>query len=190
MLSNFFCILFLYFQLGKKMKGYEIMLNSINNTSPSFGASLEYKGMTDDFGKDLSASSQVKIVNDGVASDMVKFLEFIKTKEGEKILDKLPKEDVIEFSVKYKPAGIGADKTPAALKPRVSISHNDYYSQTDTLKTANKSTIEAFNEWVDEIVEDEKVSDSYKDIYELLNTPFTVNTPESKKIDEDDIFNI
>ena len=52
------------------MKGYEIMLNSINNTSPSFGASLEYKGMTDDFGKDLSPSSQVKIVNDGIAEDM------------------------------------------------------------------------------------------------------------------------
>ena len=82
MLSNFFCILFLYFQLGKKMKGYEIMLNSINNTSPSFGASLEYKGMTDDFGKDLSAFSQVKIVNDGVAYDMVKFLEFITRLTG------------------------------------------------------------------------------------------------------------
>ena len=190
MLSNFFCILFLYFQLGKKMKGYEIMLNSINNTSPSFGASFSYTGMTDELGVELSPSSKNKIVKEGLVNDMAEFLKFIKTKEGEKILDKLPEGDVVEFSVKYKPAGIGADKTPAALKPRVSISHNDYYSQTDTLNTANKSTIEAFKEWVDEIVEDEKVSDSYKDIYDLLNTPFTVNTPESKRIDEDDIFNI
>ena len=166
------------------------MLNSINNTSPSFGASFFYTGMTDELGVELSPSSKRKIVKEDLFNDIAEFLKFIKTKEGEKILDKLPKEDVIEFSVKYKPAGIGADKTPAALKPRVSISHNDYYSQTDTLNTANKSTIEAFNEWVDEIVEDEKVSDSYKDIYDLLNTPFKVNTPESKRIDEDDIFNI
>lgn len=166
------------------------MLNSINNSSPSFGASFYYTGMTDELGVELSPSSKNKIVNEGLVNDMAEFLKFIKTKEGEKILDKLPEGDVVEFSVKYKPAGIGADKTPASLKPRVSISHNDYYSQTDTLNTANKSTIEAFKEWVDEIVEDEKVSDSNKDIYELLNTPFTVNTPESKKIDEEDIFNI
>lgn len=166
------------------------MLNSINNTSPSFGASFYYTGMTDELGVELSPSSKNKIVNEGLVNDMAEFLKFIKTKEGEKILDKLPEGDVVEFSVKYKPAGIGADKTPASLKPRVSISHNDYYSQTDTLNTANKSTIEAFKEWVDEIVEDEKVSDSNKDIYELLNTPFTVNTPESKRVDEDDIFNI
>ena len=166
------------------------MLNSINNLSPSFGASFSYTGMTDELGVELSPSSKNKIVNEGLVNDMAEFLKFIKTKEGEKILDKLPEGDVVEFSVKYKPAGIGADKTPASLKPRVSISHNDYYSQTDTLNTANKSTIEAFKEWVDEIVEDEKVSDSNKDIYELLNTPFTVNTPESKRVDEDDIFNI
>ena len=166
------------------------MLNSINNSSPSFGASFYYTGMTDELGVELSPYSKNKIVNEGLVNDMAEFLKFIKTKEGEKILDKLPEGDVVEFSVKYKPAGIGADKTPASLKPRVSISHNDYYSQTDTLNTANKSTIEAFKEWVDEIVEDEKVSDSNKDIYELLNTPFTVNTPESKKIDEEDIFNI
>ena len=166
------------------------MLNSINNLSPSFGASFSYTGMTDELGVELSPSSKNKIVNEGLVNDMAEFLKFIKTKEGEKILDKLPEGDVVEFSVKYKPAGIGADKTPASLKPRVSISHNDYYSQTDTLNTANKSTIEAFKEWVDEIVEDEKVSDSNKDIYELLNTPFTVNTPESKRIDEEDIFNI
>mgnify|MGYP005800636443 CR=1 FL=1 len=166
------------------------MLNSINNSSPSFGASFYYTGMTDELGVELSPSSKNKIVNEGLVNDMAEFLKFIKTKEGEKILDKLPEGDVVEFSVKYKPAGIGADKTPASLKPRVSISHNDYYSQTDTLNTANKSTIEAFKEWVDEIVEDEKVSDSNKDIYELLNTPFTVNTPESKRIDEEDIFNI
>lgn len=166
------------------------MLNSINNSSPSFGASFYYTGMTDELGVELSPSSKNKIVNEGLVNDMAEFLKFIKTKEGEKILDKLPEGDVVEFSVKYKPAGIGADKTPASLKPRVSISHNDYYSQTDTLNTANKSTIEAFKEWVDEIVEDEKVSDSNKDIYELLNTPFTVNTPESKRVDEDDIFNI
>ena len=166
------------------------MLNSINNLSPSFGASFSYTGMTDELGVELSPSSKNKIVNEGLVNDMAEFLKFIKTKEGEKILDKLPEGDVVEFSVKYKPAGIGADKTPASLKPRVSISHNDYYSQADTLNTANKSTIEAFKEWVDEIVEDEKVSDSNKDIYELLNTPFTVNTPESKRIDEEDIFNI
>lgn len=166
------------------------MLNSINNSSPSFGASFYYTGMTDELGVELSPSSKNKIVNEGLVNDMAEFLKFIKTKEGEKILDKLPEGDVVEFSVKYKPAGIGADKTPASLKPRVSISHNDYYSQTDTLNTANKSTIEAFKEWVDEIVEDEKVSDSNKDIYDLLNTPFTVNTPESKRIDEEDIFNI
>ena len=135
MLSNFFCILFLYFQLGKKMKGYEIMLNSINNTSPSFGASLEYKGMTDDFGKDLSASSQVKIVDEGIASDMVKFLEFINTKEGEKILDKLPKEDVIEFTAKYKPL---ADSTK--LFPSVRIHHDGYYSDPIAIDTSDKST--------------------------------------------------
>ena len=166
------------------------MLNSINNTSPSFGASFSYTGMTDELGVELSPSSKNKIVKEDLFNDMAEFLKFIKTKEGEKILDKLPKEDVIEFSVKYKPAGIGADKTPAALKPRVSISHNDYYSLTETLNTSNKSTIEAFKEWVDEIVEDEKQADSKKDIYDLLNTPFMVNTPESKKIDEDDIFNI
>lgn len=28
MLSNFFCILFLYFQLDKKMKGYEFTVNT------------------------------------------------------------------------------------------------------------------------------------------------------------------
>ena len=166
------------------------MLNSINNSSPSFGASFYYTGMTDELGVELSPSSKNKIVNEGLVNDIAEFLKFIKTKKKKKILDKLPEGDVVEFSVKYKPAGIGADKTPASLKPRVSISHNDYYSQTDTLNTANKSTIEAFKEWVDEIVEDEKVSDSNKDIYELLNTPFTVNTPESKKIDEEDIFNI
>ena len=166
------------------------MLNSINNSSPSFGASFSYTGMTDELGVELSPSSKNKIVNEGLVNDMAEFLKFIKTKEGEKILDKLPEGDVVEFSVKYKPPGIGADKTPAALKPRVSISHNDYYSLTETLNTSNKSTIEAFKEWVDETLEDEKKSDSKRDIYDLLNTPFTVNTPESKKIDEDDIFNI
>ena len=72
----------------------------------------------------------------------------------------------------------------------MSISHNDYYSLTETLNTSNKSTIEAFKEWVDETLEDEKQADSKKDIYDLLTTPFTVNTPESKRVDEDDIFNI
>ena len=185
MLSNFFCILFLYFQLGKKMKGYEIMLNSINNTSPSFGASLEYKGMTDDFGKDLSASSQVKIVDEGIAADMVKFLEFIKTKEGEKILDKLPKEDVIEFTAKYKPL---ADSTK--LFPSVRIHHDGYYSDPIAIDTSDKSTTDAFMEWVDATVEAQKKSESRQYMLKLLTTPFTVNTPESKKIDEDDIFNI
>ena len=159
------------------------MLNSINNTSPSFGASFFYTGMTDELGVELSPSSKRKIVKEDLFNDIAEFLEFIKTKEGEKILDKLPKEDVIEFSVKYKPLGIGADKTPAALKPRVSISHNDYYSLTETLNTSNKSTIEAFKEWVDETLEDEKQTDSKKDIYDLLFTPFTINEPDIREKD-------
>lgn len=167
------------------MKGYEIMLNSINNTSPSFGASLEYKGMTDDFGKDLSPSSQVKIVNDGIAEDMVKFLEFIKTKEGEKILDKLPKEDVVEFTAKYKPL---ADS--AKLFSSVRIHHDGYYSDPIAIDTSDKSTTNAFMEWVDATAEEQKKADSRQYMLKLLTTPFTVNTPESKRVDEDDIFNI
>ncbi len=161
------------------------MLNSINNTSPSFGASLEYKGMTDDFGKDLSPSSQVKIVNDGIAEDMVKFLEFIKTKEGEKILDKLPKEDVVEFTAKYKPL---ADS--AKLFSSVRIHHDGYYSDPIAIDTSDKSTTNAFMEWVDATAEEQKKADSRQYMLKLLTTPFTVNTPESKRIDEDDIFNI
>lgn len=161
------------------------MLNSINNTSPSFGASLEYKGMTDDFGKDLSASSQVKIVDEGIASDMVKFLEFIKTKEGEKILDKLPEEDVIEFTAKYKPL---ADSTK--LFPSVRIHHDGYYSDPIAIDTSDKSTTNAFMEWVDATAEEQKKADSRQYMLKLLTTPFTVNTPESKRVDEDDIFNI
>lgn len=161
------------------------MLNSINNTSPSFGASLEYKGMTDDFGKDLSPSSQVKIVNDGIAEDMVKFLEFIKTKEGEKILDKLPKEDVVEFTAKYKPL---ADS--AKLFSSVRIHHDGYYSDPIAIDTSDKSTTNAFMEWVDATAEEQKKADSRQYMLKLLTTPFTVNTPESKRVDEDDIFNI
>ena len=181
----FFVFFFYIFNSVKKMKGYEIMLNSINNTSPSFGASLEYKGMTDEFGKDLSAFSQVKIVNEGIAADMVKFLEFIKTKEGEKILDKLPKEDVIEFTAKYKPL---ADS--AKLFPSVRIHHDGYYSDPIAIDTSDKSTTNAFMEWVDATVEAQKKSESRQYMLKLLTTLFTVNTPESKKIDEEDIFNI
>mgnify|MGYP005779820657 CR=1 FL=1 len=152
------------------------MLNSINNSSPSFGAYLEYKGMTDEFGKDLSESSQVKIVNEGVASDMVKFLEFINTKEGKKILDKLPKEDVIEFTAQYKPH---ADSTK--LLPSVRIHHKGAYSDPITLNTSDKSTTNAFIEWVDDTVENQKKSDSREYMLNLLTTPFTINSSEGQK---------
>ena len=161
------------------------MLNSINNTSPSFGASFFYTGMTDELGVELSPSSKRKIVKEDLFNDIAEFLKFIKTKEGEKILDKLPKEDVIEFTAKYKPL---ADS--AKLFPSVRIHHDGYYSDPIAIDTSDKSTTNAFMEWVDATVEAQKKSESRQYMLKLLTTPFTVNTPESKKIDEEDIFNI
>ena len=161
------------------------MLNSINNTSPSFGASFSYTGMTDELGVELSPSSKNKIVKADLFNDMAEFLKFIKTKEGEKILDKLPKEDVIEFTVKYKSLD-----DPAKLLPSVRIHHDGYYSDPIAIDTSDKSTTDAFMEWVDATVEEQKKADSRQYMLKLLTTPFTVNTPESKEIDEDDIFNI
>ena len=161
------------------------MLNSINNSSPSFGASFSYTGMTDELGVELSPSSKNKIVKADLFNDMAEFLKFIKTKEGEKILDKLPKEDVIEFTAQYKSLD-----DPAKLLPSVRIHHDGYYSDPIAIDTSDKSTTNAFMEWVDATVEAQKKSESRQYMLKLLTTPFTVNTPESKKIDEDDIFNI
>ena len=103
------------------------MLNSINNSSPSFGAKFVYTGFEpsfiphDSYVDELDLSA-VRRNQPGRIKEIDSFRKFMKTEEGQRILDKLPENDVVELS-----AFVNRDRLyqPPRLEPILTVRHNN-----------------------------------------------------------------
>ena len=159
------------------------MLNSINNSSPSFGASVYTKGLIDERGGKFDKSSQIAIVkgNYSKAKAIYDFFDFIKTTdEGKQILDKLPEGDVIEFSIQYKP---GESRGDDKLIPLVSIQNGGLRSGDMAIDSSDMSLKDSFEQWVDGITASRKEDEEFDRVFSMLTNPFTINEPDIREKD-------
>lgn len=148
-----------------------MILNSINNSSPSFGAKFVYTGFEPSFNPhdpyddelDLSAvrrnqSERIKEIDS--------FRKFMKTEEGKRILDKLPENDVVELS-----AFVNRDRLyqPPRLEPILTVRHNDKPAFVMYDCALGKEEVEAYvNKAAQKIKEEDSVDSAMRG---LLN-PF------------------
>ena len=145
------------------------MLNSINNSSPSFGAKFVYTGFEPSFNPhdpyddelDLSA---VRRNQPERIKEIDSFRKFMKTEEGERILDKLPKNDVVELS-----AFVNRDRQPPRLEPILTVRHNDEPAFIMYDCALGKEEVEAY---VDKAAQKIKEEDSVDSAMRGLLNPF------------------
>ena len=138
------------------------MLNSINNSSPSFGAKFVFTGFVPSFNPhnpyddelDLSAvrrnqSERIKEIDF--------FRKFMKTEEGKRILDKLPENDVVELS-----AFVNRDRLyqPPRLEPILTVRHNDKPAFIMYDCSLDKKEVEAYVDKAAQIIKEEDSVDS------------------------------
>ena len=147
------------------------MLNSINNSSPSFGAKFVFTGFEPSFNPydpydeelDLAAvrSNQPERIK-----EIDSFRKFMKTEEGQRILDKLPENDVVELS-----AFVNKDRLyqPPRLEPILTVRHNNKPAFIMYDCALGKEEVEAYvNKAAQKIKEEDSVDSAMRG---LLN-PF------------------
>lgn len=144
------------------------MLNSINNSSPSFGAKFVYTGFEpsvnphDPYDVELDLSAVRRNQPERI-KEIDSFRKFMNTEEGERILDKLPKNDVVELS-----AFVNRDKPPR-LEPILTVRHNDKPAFIMYDCSLDKKEVEAY---VDKAAQKIKEKDSVDSAMRGLLNPF------------------
>ena len=148
------------------------MLNSVNNSSPSFGAAVSYLGVVDHDGRELDPMTVKSIARGGSKSVevFVDFLSQLQGKRGKDILDKLPDKDLVEISCKL--PNSQSNKLVAACSlihegVRVPLSSNEIQCDNDLLNN--------FENWVNARVAYVQTLDKSNSMLEALMTKFTSN---------------
>ena len=147
------------------------MLNSINNSSPSFGAKFVYTGFEPSFNPhdpyddelDLSA---VRRNQPGRIKEIDSFRKFMKTEEGQRILDSPPVYDAVVL-----PAFVNKDRLylPPRLEPILTVRHNNKPAFIMYDCALGKEEVEAYvNKAAQKIKEEDSVDSAMRG---LLN-PF------------------
>lgn len=147
------------------------MLNSINNSSPSFGAKFVFTGFEpssnphDSYDDELDLSAVRRNQPERI-KEIDSFRKFMKTEEGKRILDKLPEKDVVELS-----AFVNRDRLykPQRLEPILTVRHNGKPAFIMYDCALGKEEVEAY---VDKAAQKIKEKDSVDSAMRGLLNPF------------------
>ena len=138
------------------------MLNSINNSSPSFGAKFVFTGFEpsvnphDSYDDELDLSAVRRNQSERI-KEIDSFRKFMKTEKGKRILDKLPEKDVVELSAFV---NRGRLYKPPRLEPILTVRHNGKPAFIMYDCALDKEEVEAYVDKAAQKIEDEDSVDS------------------------------
>lgn len=159
------------------------MLNSVNNSSPSFGARFLFEGCRytpDRIRENIERDPEV-------ARGVVDFVNFIQSEEGRNILKQMPEEDKIVLSVpiRYTNEPGKSEELYVDMKHSSKSAGGNFSDKPLPFGT----NIEEFKKWADSIIKKEDITSMAK----ILNKQFVIDDTSgesSKKIMDGGFFRV